>query len=102
MLNKILNYTTEPKQKSVLHDNYTDDMTRDTSKENGNCHACIFIGDNDWVSVEHLCAKHVDEIAEVKFNGHCDKCKPAWHWYNQINPVKKWLVEKTGFKFKNR
>ena len=102
MLTEIVNYTTESKYKSVKNDNYTDVIGRDTSKENGNCHSCIFIGDNDDVSAQHLCAKYITEIAEVKHNGHCDKCKPSWHLYNQINPIKKWLLEQTGFEFRNR
>lgn len=88
--------------KTKTSDNYTDDIHRDTSKEKGWCHACIFTGENETLSKHRLCAETMSEIAEVNGNGYCDKCKPAWCWYNQINPIKKWLLEKTGFRFKNR
>ncbi len=95
-----VNYTTESKYKSLHHNNYTDDMKRDTTNEKGNCHGCIFIGDNDHVSHEHLCAESMSEVAEVKANGYCDKCKPIWKWYNKVNPIKRYLLEKTGFVFR--
>jgi hypothetical protein len=84
-------------------DNYTDDMKRDRSKENGNCVECIYVGENDSVSNSRLCAETMSRIDELSHGfGHCDKCKTCYKWYNQINPIKKWLLERTGFRFKNR
>ncbi len=97
-----VNYTFEMKNNTQNHNNYNDDPRRDSSKEKGNCHSCIFSGENESFSKRRLCVETISEIAEVDGNGYCDKCKPAWHWYNQINPIKKWLLERTGFKFKNR
>ena len=97
-----VNYACENKANTKHNNNYTDDIKRDTSKEKGWCHACIFTGENENISKWRLCAETMSEIAEVEGNGYCDKCKPAWNWYNQINPIKKWLVERSGFRFKNR
>ena len=97
-----INYTTESKSKSEHHNNYTDDVKRDNSQERGWCGACIYNGENEELSKRCLCAETMSEIAEVCSSGYCDKCKPAWYWYNQINPIKKWLIEQTGFRFKNR
>lgn len=96
------NYTTESKYKSKHHNNYTDVVGRDTSNEKTDCHGCIFVGENEHVSKERLCAERMREIAEVKGFASCDKGKPYWKWYNQINPIKKWLLERSGFVFKNR
>ena len=95
-------FVLKKKSETKHHNNYTDDIKRDTTKENGNCHACIFTCENENISKRRLCAETMSDIAEVRAGGHCDKCKPAWKWYNQINPIKKWLLEKEGFKFKNR
>lgn len=97
-----IEYVNKSKSETKHSNNYTDDIKRDRSKENGYCHACIFTGENEEVSKYRLCAETMSEISEVNGNGYCDKCKPCWHWYNQINPIKKWMLEKTGFVFKNR
>jgi hypothetical protein len=93
-----INYTCEFKTKH----NYSDDVKRDSLKERGNCHSCVFSGENEHFSKRRLCAETMSEITEVDGNGYCDKCRPCWHWYNQINPIKKWLLERSGFVFKNR
>ena len=97
-----INYVTKRKNKTKHHNNYNDDPKRDSSKEKGCCLSCIFSGENEYVSDRRLCAETMSEISEVFGTGYCSKCKPYWHWYNQINPIKKRLLEKTGFKFKNR
>ena len=84
-------------------DNYTDDIKRDRSKENGCCVECIYVGENDDVSNARLCAETMSRIDELSNGfGHCDKCKICYKWYNQVNPIKKWLLERSGFRFKNR
>lgn len=97
-----INYVCKNKAKTKHNNNYTDDMTRDTSKDNTNCYCCIFVGENDNVSNSRLCAESMDEISEVSGFGTCDKGRTRFKWYNQINPIKKWLLERTGFRFKNR
>ena len=96
------NYTGENKSKLKPNDNYTEDMKRNISTENGNCHACIYVGENKDLSKHRLCAENMFAIAEVSGTGRCDKCAVYWKWYNQINPIKKKLVERSGFVFKNR
>ncbi len=95
-------YTNKNKKETKHHNNYVDDMNRDRSNEKTDCHGCIFVGENEDVSKERLCAERMSEIAEVKGLASCDNGKPYWKWYNQINPIKKWLLERTGFRFKNR
>ena len=95
-----VNYTTEGKTKSEHNDGYVEDATQIYSDVN--CHGCIFVGENEHLSKRRLCGKYIREVAEVQGNGSCRKARAYWHWYNQINPFKKWLLERSGFKFKNR
>ena len=102
----MVNYTADTKKRSKHRDNYTDDANRDTSKEKICCRECIFVGEyvgnNEYLARHHLCAKYIDEIANVKDSGTCDKALSAKKWYNRINPLKKWLLEQSCFKFMNR
>ena len=98
----MINYTYKSKSEAKHHNNYADCRHRDISKAKTDCHGCIFVGENEEVSKERLCAERMSEIAEVSGIAACDKGKPYWKWYNQINPIKKWLLELTGFRFKNR
>ena len=93
-----VNYTAELKNTN----NYTDDVRRDTSKEKGWCSVCIYVGENRSVSEKPLCAESISNIAEVRNTGYCDKCKPRWFRLNQINSIKKSLLERSGFVLKNR
>ena len=94
-----VNYATELKNNTIHHNNYVCDM-----KDNGpHCVECIFVGENDHLSPRRLCAETMTDVAELENGfGHCDKFKSCFKWYNQINPIKKWMLEKTGFVFKNR
>ena len=102
----MVNYTTETKDKVKHNANYTEDIRRDQSKEETTCWGCIFVGENENVSKSRLCAKYIDEVAEVKGSGTCDDGKSWYRWYNKIYvhfmPIKTLLLERTGFKFKNR
>ena len=102
MLTTIVNYTAESKAKSFCHDNYTDVVDCDTSKKRNSCGSCIFVGRNNQVSEQLLCAENIVEVAEVKTCGLCDGYKSVHRLYNQINPIKKWLLERTGFEFNHR
>lgn len=96
-----VNYTTELKNNTIHHNNYTDDIKVDAPR--GHCVDCIFVGENDNISKNRLCAETMTEVAELSNGfGHCDKLKSCYKWYNQINPIKKWLLEQTGFVFRNR
>jgi len=95
-------YTMENKAKAKHNDNYTNDFKRDCSKDKVNCYSCIFVGENELVSQERLCAKRMNEITEVDAFGTCDKGRSRFKWYNRINCIKKRLLERSGFEFKNR
>ena len=98
----MINYTVESKSKSKHRDNYTEN-SKDAKVY---CHACIYVGDyvgnNERLAMNHLCAKYIDEISEVKHCGTCDRALAACKWYNTINPIKKLLLAQANFKFKNR
>ena len=84
------------------NDNYVYDIKHDCSKDKVHCYVCIFVGENELVSPHRLCAKRMDEIAEVDAQGKCDKGRSRFKWYNRINFVKKYLLERSGFVLKNR
>lgn len=98
----MVNYTVESKFNSKHFDNYTEN----SNNAKVYCHACIYVGDyvgnNERLARNHLCAKYIDEISEVKHCGTCDRALAAYKWYNQINPIKKWFLEQADFKLKNR
>ena len=90
---KMLNYI--PKIKDW--DNYVE------KSENNHCVNCIFVGDNDEFSNRRLCAETISVIPELSSGfGCCDRYKSCFKWYNQINPIKKLILKKSGFVFKNR
>ena len=87
------------KSEAKHNDNY---VKRICSKNKIECCNCIFVGENDYVSQECLCAKYTNEVAEVNAFGSCDKGRSRFKWYNRINPIKRYLLERSGFEFKNR
>lgn len=96
-----VNYAIKFKNDTIHHNNYVDDIKADAPR--GHCINCIFVGKNDYLSLNSLCAETMTEVAELSNDfGHCDKLKSCYKWYNQINPIKKRLLEKSGFVFKNR
>ena len=100
----MINYTGVKKSKLKFNDNYIDDMRDDPSRK-VSCWMCIFSGKNDEIPVvkgKQLCVRHMGEITEVKGSGTCDEARSRFKWYNKLNPIKKWLLERDGFKFKNR
>ena len=100
----LVNYACVHKSKSRYPDNYTLDMDMldNPRKSNVTCRRCIFVGKNKKISETDLCAKYIDEVTNVNFAGTCSAGRDSSAWYNQINPIKKWLLERTGFVFRNR
>ncbi len=101
----VANYTTDSKSKAVQHDNYIDSV-RNTNKKNCvSCWMCIYCGKNKHLVVVQdklLCAKHIDEIAIVQGAGTCDSARSRFKWYNFVGPLKKMILEKSGFDLKAR
>lgn len=95
-------YTRKNKADVKHNDNYVYNIKRDCSKDKVNCYSCIFVGENELVSQERLCAKRMNEITEVDAFGTCDKGRSRFKWYNRINFIKKRLLERSGFVLKNR
>ena len=97
----MVNYTTESKIKSIHNDNYTE-------KSCGvyvSCWQCIFCGKNKDLPVfkdNLLCAKYIKEVAIVEGAGTCESAKSRFSKLSFINPIKKWILEKSGFDFKAR
>jgi len=95
-------YTMQNKSEVKHNDNYVYNIKRDCAWDKVNCYECIFVGENELVSRHRLCAKRMDEIAEVEGWGKCDKGRSRFKWYHRINFIKKRLLERSGFVFKNR
>lgn len=101
----VINYTVESKSKSIHNDNYIPNVLEKNQTHCVTCWACIFCGKNVKIPVlkdKMLCAKYIDEVANVKGAGTCDSGRSRFNKLNFVNPIKKWMLEKTGFVFKNR
>nr|MBQ0091642.1 hypothetical protein [Candidatus Enterousia merdequi] len=98
----LVKYAGVNKFETEHQDNYTQELVRDRTNEKTDCYGCIFCGENENVSERRLCARYINEIAEVQGIGTCDAGKSRFHWYNQVGLIKKRILEATGFKFKNR
>ena len=100
--NYTVNYICDSKINAKHHDNYTDDVLRDFTSDKTDCGNCIFAGTNKEITSRLLCGKHLREVAEVRSFATCDKGRSALKWYNRINPINKYVLESSGFVFKNR
>ena len=101
----IANYTAEDKIKAIKHDNYIDDVKKSKNENCVSCWMCMYCGRNKHVAVlkeKLLCAKYVDEIAIVKGSGTCDSARSRFKWYNFVGPLKKMVLERSGFDLKAR
>lgn len=99
------NYTAESKSKSFQHDNYIENVLETQRTHCVTCWMCIFSGTNNTIPVlkdKTLCAKYISEIAIVNGAGTCDSARSRFKKLNFVNPIKKWILEKEGFKFNGR
>lgn len=96
----MINYTNKSKAYAVRNDNYVQDVNK--SQNRTNCYNCIFVGENKAKSKQLLCAKYINEIAEVEANGTCDSGKAWFFGDHSVNCFKKLILKLNGFNLKNR
>ena len=101
----MVNYTVESKSKAKNHDNYISDVLETHKNDCVSCWQCIFCGKNKEIKVlqdKLLCAKYLLEIAIVNGKGTCDSARSRFKRLNFVNPIKKMILEKSGFDFEAR
>lgn len=101
----LVNYTVDDKSKVKQHDNYVDSVKKSKKQNCVSCWMCIYCGKNEHLAVMQdklLCAKYINEIAFVKGAGTCDSARSRFKWYNFVGPLKKMLLERSGFDLRAR
>ena len=101
----MVNYTAESKSKAIHHDNYIGNVLETHNADCVSCWQCIFSGKNKDIAIVQdklLCAKYLLEIAIVNGKGTCDSARSRFKRYNFVNPIKKMILERSGFDFNAR
>ena len=101
----VANYTADDKSKAINNDNYVGTIPEEKKNNCVSCWMCIYCGKNKCLPVmakQLLCAKYINEIAIVNGGGTCDSARSRFKWYNFVGPLKKMLLERSGFDLKAR